>query len=193
MFDNDNLYVLNKKDRNALVYRDSMGNISRLTRNMFDSDNEFEYWKKWSDEDYHDEEKERHIFSDKTLYIDGMPEEAATADSPEDTFFFSLSESEKEEQRNYFMVNYFSQGDSGHAQATMVTEQYANVLDDDRRKNAQRLEQAFYQKKETFTPSLPNTEQPTTPESTEDRLSIIMKLLSDPQTTELLKVLVNKV
>lgn len=50
-----------------------------------------------------------------------------------------------------------------------------------------------YQKKETFTPSLPNTEQPTTPESTEDRLSIIMKLLSDPQTTELLKVLVNKV
>ena len=85
------------------------------------------------------------------------------------------------------------QGDSGHAQATMVTEQYAHVLDDDRRKNAQRLEQAFYQKKETFTPSLPNTEQPTAPESTEDRLSIIMKLLSDPQTTELLKVLVNKV
>lgn len=109
MFDNDNLYVLNKKDRNALVYRDSMGNISRLTRNMFDSDEEFEYWKKWSDADYHDEEKEHHIFSDKTLYIDGMPEEAATADSPEDTFFFSLSESEKEELRNFFMVNYFSQ------------------------------------------------------------------------------------
>ena len=109
MFDNDNLYVLNKKDRNALIYRDSMGNISRLTRNMFDSDEEFEYWKKWSDADYHDEEKERHIFSDKTLYIDGMPEEAATADSPEDTFFFSLSESEKEELRNFFMVNYFNQ------------------------------------------------------------------------------------
>lgn len=61
MFDNDNLYVLNKKDRNALIYRDSMGNISRLTRNMFDSDEEFEYWKKWSDEDYHDEEKEDRI------------------------------------------------------------------------------------------------------------------------------------
>ena len=85
------------------------------------------------------------------------------------------------------------QGDSGHAQATMVTEQYAHVLDDDRRKNAQRLEQAFYQKKETFAPSLPNTEQSTAPESTEDRLSIIMKLLSDPQTAELLKVLVSKV
>ena len=43
MFDNNNLYVLNKKDRNALVYRDSMGTISRLTRDMFSSDEEFEY------------------------------------------------------------------------------------------------------------------------------------------------------
>ena len=31
------------------------------------------------------------------------------------------------------------QGDSGHAQASMVTEQYAHILDDDRRLNAQRL------------------------------------------------------
>ena len=48
-------------------------------------------------------------------------------------------------------------------------------------------------KKETFASSLPSTEQPAAPESAEDRLSIIMKLLSDPQTAELLKVLVNNV
>lgn len=72
IFDNNNLYVLNKKDRNALVYRDSMGTISRLTRDMFRSDEEFEYWKKWSDEDYHNEEKERHVFADNTLYIDWL-------------------------------------------------------------------------------------------------------------------------
>lgn len=108
MFDNDNLYVLNKKDRNALVYRDSMGNISRLTRNMFDSDEEFEYWKKWSDEDYHDEEKERHIFVDNTLYIDGMSEEAATADSPEDLFFTSLSSLERTELCSILMDKYNS-------------------------------------------------------------------------------------
>lgn len=41
MFDNNNLYVLNKKDRNALVYRDSMGTISRLTRDMRET---FEKW-----------------------------------------------------------------------------------------------------------------------------------------------------
>ena len=85
------------------------------------------------------------------------------------------------------------QGDSGHAQATMVTEQYAHVLDEDRRRNAKRLEQEFYQKNETVSTALQNAEQPAKSESTEDRLSIIMKLLSDPQTTELLKVLVNKV
>lgn len=76
--------------------------------------------------------------------------------------------------------------------ASTIKVAYAHVLDDDRRKNAQRLEQAFYQKKEPAS-SLADKEQPATSESTEDRLSIIMKLLSDPQTAELLKVLVNKV
>ena len=36
------------------------------------------------------------------------------------------------------------QGDTGHAQATMVTERYAHVMDDDRRLNAERFEEAFY-------------------------------------------------
>lgn len=108
MFDSDNLYVLNKKDKNALVYRDSMGNISRLTRDMFSSDEEFEYWKKWSDEDYHDEEKERHIFADNTLYIEGISEEAATVDSPEDLFFSSLSSLERTELCSILMDKYNS-------------------------------------------------------------------------------------
>lgn len=106
MFDSSNLYVLNKKDRNALVYRDSMGTISRLTRDMFSSDEEFEYWKKWSDEDYHNEEKERHVFADNTLYIDGMSEEAATEDSPEDLFFMSLSSLERTELCSILMEKF---------------------------------------------------------------------------------------
>ena len=108
MFDSNNLYVLNKKDRNALVYRDSMGTVSRLTRDMFSSDEEFEYWKKWSDEDYHNEEKERHVFADNTLYIDGMSEEAATEDSPEDLFFMSLSSLERTELCSILMEKFNS-------------------------------------------------------------------------------------
>ncbi len=36
------------------------------------------------------------------------------------------------------------QGDSGHAQATMVTDQYSHILDENRRTNAQLIEKAFY-------------------------------------------------
>ena len=36
------------------------------------------------------------------------------------------------------------QGDTGHAQATMVTERYAHILDDDRRVNATRFQKEFY-------------------------------------------------
>lgn len=36
------------------------------------------------------------------------------------------------------------QGDTGHAQATMVMERYAHILDDDRRVNAARFQKEFY-------------------------------------------------
>ena len=38
------------------------------------------------------------------------------------------------------------QGDSGHAQADMVTEVYCQIIDEDRRKNAEMMENAFYNK-----------------------------------------------
>ena len=38
------------------------------------------------------------------------------------------------------------QGDSGHAQAKMVTDQYSHVLDENRKINAQLIEDAIYQK-----------------------------------------------
>ena len=40
------------------------------------------------------------------------------------------------------------QGDSGHAQAKMVTDQYSHILDESRKGNALLLEKEFYQRKE---------------------------------------------
>lgn len=37
-----------------------------------------------------------------------------------------------------------TQGDTGHAQAQMLTEIYAHILDEDRKVNAQKFEAAFY-------------------------------------------------
>ena len=39
------------------------------------------------------------------------------------------------------------QGDSGHAQVSMVTDVYSHIIDEDRRKNAELFEEAFYGKK----------------------------------------------
>ena len=38
------------------------------------------------------------------------------------------------------------QGDSGHAQEDMVTEVYGHIIDEDRRKNAERMKNVFYNK-----------------------------------------------
>ena len=40
------------------------------------------------------------------------------------------------------------QGDSGHSRINMVTDVYFHIIDDDRRKNAELFEQAFYEKKD---------------------------------------------
>ena len=39
------------------------------------------------------------------------------------------------------------QGDSGHAQVKMAADVYSHIIDDDRRINAQRFEEQFYQPK----------------------------------------------
>ena len=81
------------------------------------------------------------------------------------------------------------QGDSGHAQATMVTEVYSHILDDDRKKNAQLLEESFYSGN-----GLPDTEtgraKAEKKEGPSD-METIMRLLAKPETAGLLKALVN--
>lgn len=61
------------------------------------------------------------------------------------------------------------QGDSGHAQVKMVTDVYSHILDEDRRLNAQRFEETFYQQKKPSavsgatvepTPATPPVQEP---------------------------------
>ena len=39
------------------------------------------------------------------------------------------------------------QGNSGHSQVDMVTDVYSHIIDEDRRRNAELFEEAFYEKK----------------------------------------------
>ena len=77
------------------------------------------------------------------------------------------------------------QGDSGHAQAKMVTDQYSHILDEDRRTNAQRFEEAFYSGK---SPSSAGSSADT---GAAGDAATLMKLLTNPETASLLKALVN--
>ena len=56
MFDAKSDFALNKLDRDAIVCRSVTGVHIRLTREDFASEEEFLYWKKLSDSDYHKRE-----------------------------------------------------------------------------------------------------------------------------------------
>ena len=76
------------------------------------------------------------------------------------------------------------QGDSGHAQAKMVTDQYSHILDEDRKNNAQIFEDVFYQKK---TPGQIAAEQASQSAGIDPEL--LMKVLTNPELAKLLKAL----
>ena len=79
------------------------------------------------------------------------------------------------------------QGDSGHAQVKMVADVYSHIIDDDRRLNAQRFEEQFYQTKET--PQAEEAQQNTEPSVSSTDQEMLLKLLANPEMATLLKSL----
>ena len=66
MFDPRTPYALNKRDPDAIVFVDANGRTTRLTRADFQSQEEFEYWKSWYDNDLHSEENGDHVYQHHT-------------------------------------------------------------------------------------------------------------------------------
>jgi DNA-directed RNA polymerase specialized sigma subunit len=52
MYNKKSEYALNKKDKEAIVSRNAAGEYIKLTKEEFASEEEFAYWKEWSDNDY---------------------------------------------------------------------------------------------------------------------------------------------
>lgn len=79
------------------------------------------------------------------------------------------------------------QGDSGHAQADMVTEVYGHILDEDRRKNAELMERAFYNK-ENLNPQMREKEEDKSTVSVPEGVDaeLLMKVLANPEMAKLL-------
>lgn len=83
------------------------------------------------------------------------------------------------------------QGDSGHAVASMVTDQYSHILDDDRKANAELIEDAFYSGKNLN----PDEKKPAPEKATTDEQKpavdpeLLAKVLANPEMAALLNAL----
>ena len=80
------------------------------------------------------------------------------------------------------------QGDSGHAQVKMVADVYSHIIDDDRRMNAERMEEAFYSGRHTD-PEVPIEPAQESAEPAESDQELLLKLLQKPGVADLLKTL----
>lgn len=85
-----------------------------------------------------------------------------------------------------------TQGDTGHAQASMVTEVYAHILDEERKINAQKFEKAFYARAD-----MRGVERELNPpkeaESAVDLQKLVAQLQENPELAAQLKALLHTV
>ena len=97
MFDRSSDYALNKKDPEAIVCKSVTDIHIRLTRLDFASQEEFEKWKRWSDEDYLEIERQDHIYHNHTLTASVLAEIVLAALSPEEKVMDEQARMEREQ------------------------------------------------------------------------------------------------
>lgn len=95
MFDNKSDYALNKKDQDSIVYCGSDGYVAHITRADFSSDEEFLFWKSWSDADYKETDYAESYFHRHTVGLDTIGDNAGNIPSPEEMLLYKA---EREEQ-----------------------------------------------------------------------------------------------
>lgn len=76
MIKKNSIYSLNKKNPDAIVYLSATGKPVFVTREDFPSEEEFLAFKKWSDENFHSEEKLDHRESNRTVSAENISDAA---------------------------------------------------------------------------------------------------------------------
>lgn len=91
MYDKSSDYALNKRSRDSIVCKSVTGEHIHIRRADFSSNEEFERWKEWSDDDYHASEKRDRAYSDCKYLLSSNMEPAL--ESSESQFFAALKRS----------------------------------------------------------------------------------------------------
>ena len=76
MVNKNSIYTLNKKNPDAIVYPSATGKPIVITRDDFPSEEEFLAFKKWSDENFQEEEKLDHREANHIISADTLSEAA---------------------------------------------------------------------------------------------------------------------
>ena len=88
-----------------------------------------------------------------------------------------------------------TQGDTGHAQASMVTELYSHILDEDRKINAQKFEAAFYARADMrpVEQRIVSTKQPVSTGQNDTIQQLVTTLQANPEILSQLAALLKQV
>ncbi len=95
MYNKISLYALNKKNSDAIVYKDAYGNLTYITRDDIGDDALFLSLKSWSDENLHMEEKQDHREANHTILSDSLSETALAVPSVESCIEQKLNRTEQ--------------------------------------------------------------------------------------------------
>ena len=112
--------------------------------------------------------------------------------------FFSLTEeggkginmASIRERKGKFNVIYNYKDDSGHSQVDMVTDVYSHIIDEERRRNAELFEEAFYEKKNLDPKMHDETTSQTVDVPDDVDAELLAKVLANPEMKATLASLV---
>ncbi len=96
MYDRKSDYALNKTDPDAIVFKTATGAYIRLHREDFSSEEEFDRWKSWSDEDYRVVDIQDNAYTKQTVNLEGVPEQTG-AMSPEQLLIEQYDQLDREQ------------------------------------------------------------------------------------------------
>lgn len=95
MFDNKSDYALNKKGPNSIVYNGIDGGMVRIKKEDFSSDEEFLFWKSWSDEDYKETDYADSYYHRHTVGLDSIGDNIKNTSTPEEVLICKLERDEQ--------------------------------------------------------------------------------------------------
>lgn len=104
MFNKNSIYALNKKDPDAIVYPSATGQLVRITRADFPSEEEFLAFKAWSDENFHKEDNRDVVEGKHLVSIDDISESALAVPASDVIMERQLARAEQKKKASDMVV-----------------------------------------------------------------------------------------